>query len=254
MINQSIQLYPNKPGVTLTTYVLEDSPELLAGKTRPAVVICPGGAYLNCSDREAEPVALRFASMGYHAFVLRYSTHSGNESAFDIPAGDLPVNPDSVYPAPLRDIGKAFLLIREKAHEWLVDIDRIAICGFSAGAHNCAMYAVYWQDPVMSEHFGEKPEAFRPAAAILGYGIGDYNLMFGDSDDPMAKVLADASSIAYMGTKTPDQALLDQVSPALHVTQSAPPMFIWATGWGQSGSGRKLNPDGQCLRGGRRAF
>lgn len=26
-------------------------------------------------DREREPVALKFATMGYHAFVLRYSTY-----------------------------------------------------------------------------------------------------------------------------------------------------------------------------------
>ncbi len=75
MIPKTIQLYANRPDVTLTTYVLADSPELLNGKVRPAVLVCPGGAYLNCSDREAEPVALRFAAMGYHAFVLRYSTY-----------------------------------------------------------------------------------------------------------------------------------------------------------------------------------
>ena len=73
MITTTIQLYEERPDVSLTTYVLADSPELLKGKRRPAVLICPGGAYLNCSDREAEPVALRFAAMGYHAFVLRYS-------------------------------------------------------------------------------------------------------------------------------------------------------------------------------------
>ena len=71
-----IRLYENREDVTLTCYLWDDSPELLNGKKRPAVLICPGGAYLGCSDREGEPVALRFASMGYHAFVLRYSTYT----------------------------------------------------------------------------------------------------------------------------------------------------------------------------------
>ena len=51
MKTQTIKLYENRPDVTLTTYLLADSPELLNGKVRPAVLVCPGGAYLNCSDR-----------------------------------------------------------------------------------------------------------------------------------------------------------------------------------------------------------
>lgn len=229
MITTTIQLYPGRPDVTLTAYVLADSPELLDGKRRPAVLICPGGAYLTCSDREAEPVALRFAAMGYHAFVLRYSTYfEGRPGPFPLPAS-LEVNPNSLHPAPMRDIGKAFLTMRAHADAWRVDMDRIALCGFSAGAHNCAMYAVYWHNAVIHAFFGEDPAAFRPAAAILGYGISDYHLMFGAIKDPFAQTLSDAASIAFLGTTTPSAVLLDAVSPALHVSQHTPPTFLWAT-------------------------
>lgn len=74
MKTEVIKLYENRDDVTLTTYILQDSPELLAGKVRPAIIVCPGGGYFNCSDREAEPVALKFASKGYHTFVLRYNS------------------------------------------------------------------------------------------------------------------------------------------------------------------------------------
>ena len=47
--------------------------EMRNDKTYPAIVICPGGGYLYCSPREAEPVALRYAARGFHAFILRYS-------------------------------------------------------------------------------------------------------------------------------------------------------------------------------------
>ena len=60
---EQFYLYDDDPKVTLTTYILDDSPEMLMGKKRPAVLVCPGGAYMFCSDREAEPVAIRFASM-----------------------------------------------------------------------------------------------------------------------------------------------------------------------------------------------
>ena len=73
---QTVYLREGRTDVTLTTYVLEDSPEMLGGKRRPAVIVCPGGAYLSCSDREGEPVAMQFAAMGYHAFVLRYGIYT----------------------------------------------------------------------------------------------------------------------------------------------------------------------------------
>ena len=91
MHTETLQLYPDRQDVTLTPYVLADSPELLRGKLRPAVLICPGGAYLGCSDREAEPVALRFAAMGYHAFVLRYATYYEGERGLIPMPGEMPV-------------------------------------------------------------------------------------------------------------------------------------------------------------------
>ena len=52
MKSEVIYLYKDRTDVTLTTYVLDDSREMLNGGKRPAVLICPGGAYLSCSDRE----------------------------------------------------------------------------------------------------------------------------------------------------------------------------------------------------------
>jgi acetyl esterase/lipase len=229
MITKTIQLYEDRPDVTLTTYVLADSPEMLNGKRRPAVLVCPGGAYLYCSDREGEPIALRFAAMGYHAFVLRYSTYfEGQPCPSPLPAG-MPVNPHSVHPGPMRDIGKAFLILRAHADEWLVDVEKIAICGFSAGGNNCAMYSVYWQDPVLADFFGEAPAAFRPAAAILAYAVTDNRLLFGDNPDPFVRQLGDAANIAFMGTTTPSPELLEVLSPVLHVSRHTPPTFLWAT-------------------------
>ena len=228
MLTKIIKLYPDRQDVTLTTYVLDDSTALLNGKKRPAVIVCPGGAYLYCSDREAEPVALRYAAMGYHAFVLRYSTYSG-EAEYDFSNPDLSVNPNSIHPAPMRDIGKAFLTIREHADEWLVDMDKVAICGFSAGAHNCAMYSVYWDKPIIYEFFDEKPSQFKPALAIIAYGIGDYHITGKSKPEPTDNKLSQAASIAFLGTTSPTPEQLDELSPAMHFSKNTPPTFLWAT-------------------------
>lgn len=232
MIYEKIKLYEDRADVTLTTYVHSDSPELLNGKKRPAVLVCPGGAYLTCSDREGEPVALRFASMGYHAFVLRYSTYMGGGFSYPDPTKEIPVNPKSIYPNPMRDIAKAILFIRDHSNEWLVDTEKIILCGFSAGAHNCAMYSVYWNDPDLSRYFNVSSEELKPAAAILGYMLSDLifqrDFVF-KQESLTAKHLFESFSVAYTGMREPDDETLKRISPVLYVSEFTPPMFLWTT-------------------------
>ena len=231
MLFQTIPLYPDRTDVTLTTYIQQDSPELLNGKRRPAVLICPGGAYLSCSDREAEPVALAFAAMGYHAFVLRYSTLFGGSTVWPDFSKEPDPRPESRYPNPVWEIGQSVLLLHDRAAEWQIDTDKIAVCGFSAGAHNAAMYGVYWHTPLLSAHFGRPAADFKPAAVVLGYTLSDYCFMKKNAAaaNPMDVALFNASNIGYLGTKTPTDALLAEVSPALQVSAHTPPMFLWAT-------------------------
>ena len=73
MIVEKIPIHTDHTQVELTTYFQDNSPEMGADRKRPVVLICPGGGYTRTSDREAEPVALKFLAMGYHAAVLRYS-------------------------------------------------------------------------------------------------------------------------------------------------------------------------------------
>ena len=68
MLTETIKLYEDREDVTLTTYVIAEKGELRGQGKRPAVLICPGGAYMSCSDREAEPSALKFA-----CFAIRYT-------------------------------------------------------------------------------------------------------------------------------------------------------------------------------------
>lgn len=124
--------------VTLTAFVQPVGGEFPSITKRPAILILPGGGYQMCSDREAEPVAYPYLAAGFHAFVLRYS-----------------VKEDAKWPNPLSDYEQAMELLIDRAEEWHIDTDRIAVVGFSAGGHLAACAAT------ISKH--------RPAAAILGY-------------------------------------------------------------------------------------
>ena len=228
---EQFYLYEDDPKVTLTAYILDDSPEMLMGKKRPAFLICPGGAYMFNSDREAEPAAIRFASMGYHAFVLRYSVYSNSGIKFPVP-GKSPAYEKSVFPGSMREIGMAMMLIRAHAEEWKVDMDRIILNGGSAGANNCAEFAVHWNDPELYGAIGAKPEEIRPAAAVLGYGVYDYVLM-----QRTLEKIGDAGrlemnrgfNLAAFGDPDASEETLKKGSPINYVSKDTPPMFLWAT-------------------------
>ncbi len=227
---ETFKLYPDREDVTLTAYILDDSPEILKGKPRGGVVVCPGGAYLNCSDREAEPVALRFAAMGYHAFVLRYSVQDENgRDKSDLFKEGPKVKDWLTHPAPVREIGMSFKLIHDHAVEWLVDTEKLAVCGFSAGGHNAAMYAAYWNTDMVRGALGCTSAELRPAAAILGYPITDYLLMKDREAEDWERAFFATSNTAFFGEPDPSDELLDEVSPARHITKDTPASFVWAT-------------------------
>ncbi|MET3557440.1 acetyl esterase/lipase [Streptococcus rupicaprae] len=243
MIIERFTLDENRTNVDLTTYVLSDSPELLDGKKRPAVLICPGGAYLNCSDREGEAVALRFASMGYHAFVLRYHVLLEADDAFEeVFSGQVKGRADTVFPAAIHDIAQAFTLIHDHAEEWLVDTDKIALCGFSAGGNNVTNYSVHWNKPIVTDYFDVNK--IKPAAIIAGYPITDYfaHEAHVKRQDQMAQRLFRVANLSLFGTETPSEEQLLQASAARLVDEATPPTFIWAT------AGDKLVPVSQSTR------
>ena len=91
----------------LFVYAWENSPEFCENRRRPAILICPGGGYAMCSDREAEAIAFRFFAAGFQAFVLRYSV--------------APVR----HPAQLAEAVLAVDYIRKNAEELKVIPDRI---------------------------------------------------------------------------------------------------------------------------------
>ncbi len=211
MLTSTIPLRDDTDQVYLETYVLKDSPEFQTGTRRPAVILCPGGGYMMTSDREAEPVALRFLARGYHVFVLRYSVGTR-------------------FPAPMLDLGKTIKLVRDRADEWRVDPDQIVLCGFSAGGHLVASLGVLWDKPLLTEPLGVSPEQIRPTALILGYPVIDLELVanFPMNHEGRAVGIKDHILATVLGSN-PEPAHQDQYRLDRHVSSSTPPTFIWHT-------------------------
>ncbi len=110
------------------------------------------------SDREAEPIAMRFLGAGYHAVILRYS-----------------VAPAAHYPTALRQLAWTVAHLREHAAEYHIDPNKVVVAGFSAGGHLAASYGVFWKKKTfLAEELGVDARAASPerSAVILpGYHI-----------------------------------------------------------------------------------
>src|SRR5438034_3577159 len=80
----------------------------------PAVIVCPGGAYVNLAmNHEGRQVASYLNSLGIAAFVLKYR-----------------LGPRYHHPIELGDAQRAIRTLRSRATEWRIDPGRIGIMGF----------------------------------------------------------------------------------------------------------------------------
>lgn len=155
MRNEQIKIQVEGSGkeVCLETYILGDVMDGARNRKTPLVLICPGGGYAMTSNREAEPIALQFNSMGYQAAVLRYSC---------APA---------VYPTALCEVAQSVKLIREHAEDWNVDAEKIIVMGFSAGGHLAASYGVFWNEPWLAEKMQCDKKLLEPNGLVLCYPV-----------------------------------------------------------------------------------
>lgn len=187
----------------MTAYIQEVSPEILTSNRRPAVVVCPGGGYEFCSDREAEPVALAYLAKGFQTFVVRYS-----------------IAEHSAYPNALVDLSEAMKLIRERAEAWHIIPDQIAVCGFSAGGHLCSALGTLWNDPEIAEKSNCRAGENQPNAMVLVYPV-----------ITMKEYTHGGSREALLRTHPAEErnALIQKLSTECHVGPHTPPAFICHT-------------------------
>lgn len=183
----------------LNAYLL-DPISVAPERRRPAVIICPGGGYEHLSDREGEPVAMQFLSMGCHAFVLHYS-----------------LAPD-VFPYPQMELAYAVSLVRSHAAEWLVDPEKIIVCGFSAGGHLACSLGAYWNQEFLYKPLNLTPEDIRPDGMLLGYPV--------ITSGPFCH---SGSFLNLLGSEAENETLRRLVSLEHQVGPHTPRTFLWHT-------------------------
>lgn len=217
----------------LYSYILDEQKRVNKTNKRPAVLICPGGGYLLTAQKEGEPVALKFNTMGYHTFVLRYNTYFLEKPKNFLNEEELPaVNAKGIFPQQLYDLIQSILFIREHEEEWQIDFNQIILVGFSAGAHLCASLGVKWNDINLANKFNIKNEMIKPSAMILAYPLLDTTQIEKSieiSNDKNIINMMKYLKKALFNTEDPTDEQIRSVSPVHLVNADIPPTFIWDT-------------------------
>lgn len=198
------------------TYFLHNSQEYNVHKKRPVVIVCPGGGYAFTSDREAEPIALKFNSIGCHCVVLWYTVM------------------DQVKNVPMHAFlegAQTIQYLREHGEEYYIDENNIIVCGFSAGGHLACQLALRSQEDWVCEKLHTTADQLKANLAILGYPgiyfqasrIDDYGFASSLIRQP------NTMNERIFGVVEPSEDDEKQHDLTNYVKKNSPPMFVWHT-------------------------
>ena len=177
---------------TITVYVPQS-----AKKPCAAILICPGGGYGGlCSSYEGHDIAAWLDQFGIAGVVLKYR-----------------LNPYR-HPIPMNDAQRAMRLVRSHAAEWGIDSNRLGIMGFSAGGHLASTVGTHYDTGKAGDIDPVERFSCRPDFMVLVYPVIS-----------MGQFTHGGSRRNLLGDK-PSQALMDNLSNELLVTQDTPPAFL----------------------------
>lgn len=181
---------------TITPYMPDP-----AKATGAAVVICPGGGYGGLAQHEGKDYALWLNEMGVAGFVLKYRLGSSGYR----------------HPVMVQDAARAVRLVRSRASEWKIDVNRVGIMGSSAGGHLASTLVTHFDagqpnadDPV--ERLSSRPDLGILCYAVISMGPNTHQ----------------GSKNNLLGPN-PDADLVRLLSNELQVTKDTPPCFLWHT-------------------------
>jgi len=185
----------------------EDTPTIAAfipasNPTKTAVVIAPGGGYVNLAIvKEGSDVAAWLNARGVAAFVLRYR-----------------LGPKYHNPIELGDAQRAIRTVRADAAKYGIAPDHIGMWGFSAGGHLTASTGTMFDAGNAASADPIEQQSSRPDFLILGYPVITM-------EDPYVH----KGSRTFLLGNTPAQADVDAMSTELRVTAQTPPTFLFST-------------------------
>lgn len=156
----------------------------------PAVVMLYGGGWSHGDSSENASFGRFLAARGYVVVALEYR-----------------LTPDYQFPTQLADVRRGLAFVRQRAAEYEIDAERIALLGWSAGAH-LAMLAGFQGEPGIRSLV----DFYGPVDLAAGYvnppvpdplDVQQVLLAFlGGPPDELPEIYAEASPITYVKSAT----------------------------------------------------
>jgi len=173
----------------------------------PTVMFIHGGGWRAGDKDHAKSMAPRLARSGYVVASINYR-----------------LLPEGVFPNNLADSVCALAYLRAHAEEYTIDPDRIAVMGYSAGAHLAGLVGLASEHPELPadcEAAGGQPVA-PPAAVIPASGPMDMRRFWEEIGDK------DGVEAIFGGSPEELPRAYDLGSPRYHVRPGAPPFLLMA--------------------------
>ena len=171
-------------------------------KAGPAIVFIHGGAWKSGNRGQMKFYCVKFAERGYVTATVSYR-----------------LTGEAAFPAAVHDVKCAVRWLRANAGRYLVDPDRVAVSGNSAGGH-LAMMIGYSDDPSLEGAGGNNSVSSRVCAVVDFYGPTDLTAEYARGH----AVVRD-----FLGGKAFDEApdAYRLASPLFHLTKDDPPTLIF---------------------------
>jgi acetyl esterase len=177
----------------------------------PLVVWVHGGGFVGGTKDELAGYFKLLASHGFAVAAPRYSLAPGHR-----------------YPVPLRQLMQALQYLQANAGRLLIDPDRIALAGDSAGAHIAAQAGALVTTPGYADAVGITPTITSAQLRGLVLACGPYDLQLGRrASSPAGRLFVQIVLRAYSGKRRVfDDPAFAAWSITDHVSAAFPPALI----------------------------
>jgi len=178
------------------------------------IVHVHGGGW-SAGDKEQEHLFIPLLNRGYAVATINYR-----------------LSHEALWPAQIYDCKAAIRWLREHAHEYGYDPNKIGVWGESAGGHLVAMLGTTSGDPAMEGNVGDLHVSSKVQAVCDWFGPTDLVTLPRQSELAVAaqhsgKATARGFTEELLGGRVEDhKAEAKQASPITYVTSSCPPFLI----------------------------
>ncbi|MBM6550151.1 alpha/beta hydrolase [Marinomonas ostreistagni] len=174
----------------------------------PLVVLIHGGGWIS-NDK--------YADMGY----MMNTVASILDSGFAVASVDYRFAQDAVFPLIVQDVNAGVAYLYDHADEYKLDIDNIALMGFSAGGHLASLMGTSQNNKVDDLYEEGDYRPFEYKAVVDFYGPVDLTL-FDGNEDPNSP---EGTLIGAAPIERPD--LAKAASPITYIDKNDPPFILF---------------------------